>query len=445
MKRSIGIIAVMGLIGLGSIYVAKAAGDTLQLDTEKFEKYPNMARDVSWIPAGSSFQKDFDFTKVPGKALAHSPQSQGINLGSPSIVVLPDGTYVASHDLFGRNWKEKKGTTSLVYHSIDKGVTWRCVARVNNQNWSSLFWHNEALYLVGSGYPKCGFSVRKSIDKGVTWTEAKDEKSGLIVKHNISSSPMPVLVTGGRVFTTHEGTGAKPKPRGWAHQTSFILSAPADSDLLDASNWTKSNEVIIPNEMAVSAHVGWLEGNPVQCKSSGKIFNILRTHGVTDEIAAFYEISSDGKKVTLDTYDMFIRMPGACKKFYIVYDEKSGMHYALSNWTMERDRGRVTNCPHKIKAERTRNTLALSRSKNLMDWEMFSIILHDEDIDHSGFQYPTAVIEGDDLLILSRTAFFDGKEKAEHQHNSNFITFHRVKNFRERTLKSTPLTGNIED
>lgn len=35
----------------------------------------------------------------------------------------------------------------------------------------------------------------------------------------------------------------------------------------------------------------------------------------------------------LDSQNMFIRMPGACKKFYIVYDDKTATYYAASNWT----------------------------------------------------------------------------------------------------------------
>lgn len=429
-----------GLVFLASQF-ALGAGEA---SASKPAEYSNLSRDVSWIPAESDVQKDYDFSKVPGKVIAHSPVTSGIYLGSPSLVILPDGTYVASHDLFGKNWNEKNGTSTLIYQSADKGKTWKYVSRVNNQNWSSLFWHNGALYLIGSGYPACGFSVRKSLDKGLTWTEAKDEKSGVIVRRGMSSNPMPVLVADGRIFTTHEEGGGTVKPKGWSHAQSFILSAPANSDLLNAANWVESNKVIIPDDMANMAHVGWLEGNPVQRKSDGKIFNLLRTHGVTDEIAAFYEISPDGKTASLDTYNMFTRVPGACKKFYIVYDDKTDTYYMLSNWTMERDRGQVKNCPHKIKAERTRNTLALSRSKNLMDWEVYSIILHDDDLEHSGFQYPTAVIDNDDLLLLSRTAFFDGESKADSQHNSNFITFHRIENFRDRNLASKPLSGKIK-
>ena len=200
------------------------------------------------------------------------------------------------------------------------------------------------------------------------------------------------------------------------------MSAPEEADLLDANSWTMSSKAVIPDEMATLAHVGWLEGNMIVRRLDGKVFNILRTHGITDEIASIYEVSVDGKTAMLDSQNMFIRMPGACKKFYIVYDDKTATYYAASNWTLERDRGKVGNCPHSIKAERTRNTLALSRSKNLIDWEVYTVLLHDDDVDHAGFQYPTIAIDGDDLLLVSRTAYPDGTGKADSQHNSNFIT-----------------------
>lgn len=312
------------------------------------------------------------------------------------------------------------------------------MSRVNNQNWSTLFWHKDALYILGCGFPENGFVVRKSTDKGLTWTEPKDDQSGLIFKERMLTNVMPIAVANGRLYVSAEqGYG---KPKGWCHQYSLVVSSPAESNLLDVANWTQSSRVLIPPEMANLAHVGWLEGNMVLRKADGKVFNILRVHGITDEIAAFYEISADGKTARLNTHDMFLRMPGAAKKFYIFPDNRSDTYYVLSNWILEKDRGKVGNCPHQIKGERTRNTLALARSNNLMDWEVVSVILHDDDVDHCGFQYPSAVIEGDDLLVLSRTAFSEDDERADNQHNSNFITFHRVRDFRGRTLKTRPLT-----
>ena len=405
-------------------------------------EFSNYGRDVSWVSANSPENRKLDFSKVPGTVIAHSPKTSGIFLGSPSICILPDGTYLASHDLFGKNWKEKSGSSTLIYESKDKGITWRQIGRVDGQEWAPLFYHNNALYLIGAGIPHCGFVVKKSVDGGKTWTVAKDEKSGIICRRKMQASTNPIAIANGRIYVSAEISGYT-KPKGWCHMYSVVMSAPADSDLLDAKNWTMSSKVVIPEDMATLAHVGWLEGNMVMRRSDGKVFNILRTHGITDEIAAMYEISADGKTAMLDSKNMFIRMPGACKKFYIIYDEKTSTYYAASNWTLERDRGKVSNCPHPIKAERTRNTLALSRSKNLTDWEVYTVLLHDDDIDHAGFQYPSMTIDGDDLVMVLRTAYPDENGKADSQHNSNFITFHRIKNFRERTFGSKALSGAI--
>jgi len=39
--------------------------------------------------------------KVPGIVVAYSPASSGKYIGSPSIAIMPNGDYVASHDFFG--------------------------------------------------------------------------------------------------------------------------------------------------------------------------------------------------------------------------------------------------------------------------------------------------------------------------------------------------------
>src|SRR5512138_3152415 len=39
--------------------------------------------------------------RVPGVVIDHRPASSGLYIGSPSLVVLTNGDYLASHDLFG--------------------------------------------------------------------------------------------------------------------------------------------------------------------------------------------------------------------------------------------------------------------------------------------------------------------------------------------------------
>ena len=46
------------------------------------------------------------------------------------------------------------------------------------------------------------------------------------------------------------------------------------------------------------------------------------------------------------------------------------------------------------------------------------------------FHYAAPLIEGDDLLILSRTS----SPNARHQHDSDLVTFHRVRDFRGLAL-----------
>lgn len=151
-------------------------------------EFPNYDRDISWVSANSPENKKFDFSKVPGTVIAHSPKASGIFLGSPSICILPDGTYIASDDLFGKNWREKFGSGTLIYESKDRGITWRQIARVNGQEWASLFYHNNALYLIGAAIPHCGFVVKKSVDGGKTWTVATDGKRGVICRQKMQAN-----------------------------------------------------------------------------------------------------------------------------------------------------------------------------------------------------------------------------------------------------------------
>ncbi len=50
-----------------------------------------------------------------------------------------------------------------------------------------------------------------------------------------------------------------------------------------------------------------------------------------------------------------------------------------------------------------------------------------------GFQYADWQFDGDDLVAVVRTAWGAGN-----YHDANFITFHRVKNFRTLTLADSP-------
>ncbi|MCB1128074.1 MAG: SGNH/GDSL hydrolase family protein, partial [Verrucomicrobiae bacterium] len=71
-------------------------------------------------------------------------------------------------------------------------------------------------------------------------------------------------------------------------------------------------------------------------------------------------------------------------------------------------------------------------------WDVNSVLLHHPDPVNHGFQYVEWLFDGDDLIVASRTAYDDGLGGAHNNHDANFLTFHRVEDFRQRTLEQSP-------
>src|SRR5262249_55613216 len=150
----------------------------------------------------------------------------------------------------------------------------------------------------------------------------KDEHSGILhAQGKYHTSSMAVVVHGGRVWRAMEdGDG----PGGWgSHFRAFMMSAPEDSDLLVAANWTSSNRLGRDPSWLDGRFGGWLEGNAV-LTPDGKIVDILRADTKTQpEKAAVIQISADGRTATFDPATGFVDFPGGAKKFNIRFDETS--------------------------------------------------------------------------------------------------------------------------
>lgn len=357
----------------------------------------------------------YDFSHVPGIVVAHSPAETGNYLGTPSIIILPDDTYIASHGQFG----EKKEQITI-YGSKDKGQTWEKYGKIVGF-WSGLFIHNDELYLMGVDEKYGNATIRKSQDNGRTWTTPKDSKTGLIrsktVEKGYHTSAVSVVVAHGKIWRPYE---VAPKKGKWGNFEAVMFSAPIDADLLDAESWTTSTRMALDVSWG-DQYRTWLEGGAVLSKS-GEVMNILRVDNRQEEYAAIVHVSEDGRTQSFNPEEGFILFPGGCKRFVIRYDDKSKRYWSLTNWIPEKFTG------HNI--ERTRNTLALVSSPDLRNWGVHSVILQDDNIAKSGFQYVDWQFEDEDIILVSRTAFFDGRNYADNQHNANFITFHRINEFR---------------
>ncbi|MFW5693388.1 MAG: sialidase family protein [Thermoguttaceae bacterium] len=370
------------------------------------------------VPLRALAAPEPDHSRVPGVVVAHSPAASGIYIGSPGIIILPDGTYLAKHDEFGPRSTERTSAVTHVYRSADRGASWEHLAKVDGLFWANIFHHQGAVYMMGTsaghGHGHC--VIRRSTDGGRTWTEAEDENTGLLFPDlSYATAPMQVVIHNGRIWRTMEDEQGGDR---WGHSfRAFMMSAPVDADLLAASNWTSTNAIARDPSWLGGRFGGWLEGNAV-VDPEGRIVNILRVAGLEGK-AAFVRISEDGKKASFDPETGFIDLPGGTKKFLIRRDPRSGTYWALSNPAIG---GSV------------RNTLALMHSEDLIDWDIRCILLHHPDPVYHAFQYPDWVFDGDDILVASRTAYDDGIGGSRRAHDANYLTFHRFDKFRERTL-----------
>ncbi|MBR0339312.1 MAG: exo-alpha-sialidase, partial [Alistipes sp.] len=173
------------------------------------------------LSAAIALSASAQIAELPGVVINHSPASKGKYLGSPSICILPNGRYVASHDYFGPKTKEFETAITDIFVSDDKGASWQKSASLRGQFWSSLFYHNGAIYIFGTCRHHGNIVIRKSTDGGESWSNPYDAKNGLIVEGEYHTAPTPVLVHNGRIYKAFEY--ATHKVRKWGRRYSAMV------------------------------------------------------------------------------------------------------------------------------------------------------------------------------------------------------------------------------
>jgi hypothetical protein len=364
---------------------------------------------------------------VPGDIVCYEPASSQRYIGSPSLVTLPNGDYVASHDFFGPKSSEWQQATSRIYTSNNKGKTWSFLTEIQGAFWSSLFVHRGELYFLGPDRHHGTVLIRKSVDGGKTWTQPTNRENGVLLTGEFHCAPMPVVEYNGRLWRPME-TAHGPILQWGKRYGAMVMSAPVDADLMNAKSWQASAPILYDSTFNNGDFGGWLEGNFV-VDPQGKMWNMLRVGNRKswDEKAAMVGIAPDGKTLDFDPKTGFIPFDGGSKKFVIKYDTTTGKYWTLANVVREKYKKQYPN----KNPSNVRNTLVLKSSKDLINWKEEKTILQHDDIVYHGFQYVDWSFEGNDIIVLSRTAYFDGKDNAHNNHDANYLTFHRIKNFRK--------------
>ncbi len=377
--------------------------------------------------------------KFPGTVIQESLDPLKVRVASPSIVILPDDSYVASHDM-------SRGTG--IYRSEDKGKSWKFITKVDIGHWAGLFVHEGDLYLMGTSKSFGDVIIHKSVDGGYKWTASKDEDTGVIFKGRYHTAPVPVVVHNGRIWRSFEEL-VNDKHRDFH---ALVISAPVGADLLKASSWTRSNSIRFDESWMNAKRPNWFEGNIV-VTPNGDLVDFMRmdswsgknvnyklegsSAGIPrNEVVAMISISKDGKKLTFNNKPSeYVHFPGAESKFTIRFDKTSGKYWTIVNKISSFHEGEETYNGN----WHQRNVLCLYSSKDLKTWEMdYKILRWNEGYptktwDVFGFQYADWVFDGNDIVAVSRTSWYGAR-----YHDANMMTFHRIENFRNKKLEDSP-------
>lgn len=388
------------------------------------------------------------------RTVKYQPERSQTYLGSPCVVRLPDGALVVTHDYYGkgcpRNHQNDESLTS-VYRSEDNGNTWVNITHIMNCYWNHLFLLNGSLYIMGCAQQYGNIVLRRSDDGGFTWTHPVDSKTGILFPAgpfweppNYLSTAVPAFIHNGRIYKAFEDLD--PLPFGPGFQA-LVISAPIDSDLLDASNWIMSNKIRFDSNWLPAAwgplnDAGWREGNVI-ADPDGQLWNIMAVEAdpFDREQAARIKILDDGARIEFDPATGFFGFPGAVAKFTIRRDPVTGKYLSIVNNLADLEvlremaaapRSNSTRFHQKYRM-RQRSVASLTVSDDLWNWRIVKPLLKstsglttEDAIRLTGYQYTDWHIDGDDIIFVVRVA----DRGANNFHDANEVIYCVLPNFR---------------
>lgn len=332
---------------------------------------------------------------------------RAVYTASPSIAILPDGSYLVTLNHFGHGSTASTSGLTFVYQSLDRGNSWNRIATIDDMKRGSLFVHpNGNVFLLGYRAAPGDIVIRRSDDGGHSWSTPDDDQTGLLRKGNFGGTPNRGVIYGERVWFAVGGTR--------------FFSAPVNSDWLKANSWTMSASARI-DQAPVDGNLIITEA---QITASDTIPPTLMPKVGGHALTVLIHSVNSPRKIQHPSIEDWVAIPGGEKKFAAAWDPGSGYFIALTNPVLPKyaDSG--------WPPELIRNVGALVYSKDLREWHMAHIFIQSPHVDYEAFQYFSFDFDDEDLIIASRTALHIENRKPPRGHDSNMITFHRIAGFR---------------
>jgi hypothetical protein len=373
----------------------------------------------------------------------HNPNPE-FYVEGPGLAHLDDGSFVAVVPVVPREpWSAERRATQSVTHimrSTDGGKTWQPASGV--PYYSAVPWvHKGALYLFAN---KGGIKSRnddllllRSTDGGKTW------------------SP-PVTLFTGHYWNCHTGMVIRNDRLYWAvddlslgnKRGPCLLAGDLSGDPMSPQAWRLSKPVPFPgvpdamtNPKLAGLTSQYLEPNVIEVAGRVRVLATVKPkRQSTAGLAAVFDVEDDGTKLDLK-FTQYYPMPGGQLKFCVLRDEKSQMFWATANlvvdsqgvndWWAKAEKQGVVRYASGLGGN-DRRFLMLLYGIDGLNWFQAGCIAQAPKISQS-FMYARPVIDGDDLAIIARSSV-----NAPNQHDADYATFHRVKDFRKLALKLTP-------
>lgn len=356
----------------------------------------------------------------------------------PDLARLDDGTLLLAAPQWHRpGWDYSRRLRLL--RSADGGVTWEELPGLPYEEATPFVLDGQLLMFVQKKCHK-DFLVVTSEDKGESWTD-------------------PVTVIEGPIWNISTSRVLRPEALYWTmdfdlpnqgHGGKTMLRADRSMSPLDPGAWTLSNIVRQPEIPAAMTRnlfpdgnrpqlsggwrdpLVWLEPNTVEVR--GRIRAFCRC--VFDEyaaahVAAVFDYDPEAHQLS---FTQFAAWPGAQCKFYVIHDHSASMYWMLSNLiTNSQDLlgwgERMRESGYHGGPGNERRWLYLHYSIDCLNWFPAGCVARWPDNVYRSFMYPSAVVDGDDFVVLSRTSRDSGD-----QHDADLCTIHRIRNYRSLAM-----------
>ena len=356
----------------------------------------------------------------------------------PGMIKMPDGRLLA----FSPCWKKgpEPEYKVVVSESIDNGLCWKeiCILPYSD---ATPFLYNGVLYLFTEYRQHEGVYFTCSFDGGYTWED-------------------PIQVSDKGYWNCQTSMVQRDGKLYWCMDDSHLRLVAACCDLekgvMNPDAWRFSEPLTLPETpRCLNRHL-----NPIQYKKWPGAWpnefgvleaNVVDVHGelvviarvIIDEystvnLGAYLKITDTDEDGLGLLFLQYHPLPGGQCKFSIAYDKLSDMFYMASNLPANsidlmgyREKWIGSGCSGSTGNDR--RILALWYSLDTFNWIPIGIIAIAQKA-RQAFMYPSMLIDGDDLILLSRTSI-----DAPNQHDADYSTFHRISNFRELTFDIRPV------